>query len=117
MFRQLYPPSLIKSLLGDYGIPHTAAFQWGCYHESDAIQQYMLLSGSQVEECGVFFIERFLYLATSPDGIIRLDNGNFGWVEVKCPYKHHKNSIEVACKDRTFCLFKGTENGQVALNR
>ena len=85
-----------------------------CNHESDAIQQYMLLSGLQVEECGVFLSERFPYLATSPDGIIHLDNGKFGLVEVKCPYKHCKNSIEVACKDTTFCLSKGTE---VALNR
>ena len=117
VFRQLYPPSLVKTLLGDYGIPHTAALQWGCDHESGAIQQYMLLSGSQVEECGVFLSEQYPYLATSPDGIIRLDNGKFGVVEVKCPYKHRKNSIEVACKDTTFCLSKGTENGEIALNR
>ena len=36
-FRQLYPPSLVKTLLGDYDILHTAALQWGCGHESDAI--------------------------------------------------------------------------------
>ena len=49
----------------------------------------------------MFLSERFLYLAIFPDGIIRLDNGKFGLVEVKCPYKHRKNSIEVACKDTT----------------
>ena len=80
------------------------------------IQSHMLLSGSQVEECGVFLSEQYPYLATSPDGIIRLDNGKFGVVEVKCPYKHCKNSIEVTCKDTTFCLSKGTENGEIALN-
>ena len=26
-FRKLYPPSLVKTLLGNYGIPHTAALQ------------------------------------------------------------------------------------------
>lgn len=31
--------SLVKSFLGDYGIPHTAAIQWDCNHESDFIQQ------------------------------------------------------------------------------
>ena len=36
VFRQLYPPSLVKSY---YGIPHTAALQWGCDYESDTIQQ------------------------------------------------------------------------------
>ena len=61
-FRHLYPPSLVKSVLGDYGTPHTAALQWGCDHESDAIQQYMLLSGLQVEDCGVFLSEQFIWL-------------------------------------------------------
>ena len=114
-FRHLYPPSLVKSVLGDYGMPHTAPLQWGCDHESDAIQQYMLLSGLQVEDCGVFLSEQFPYLATSPDGIIPLGSGKFGVVEAKCPYKHRKNSIEVACKDTAFCLSK--EDGQIALNR
>lgn len=36
------------------------------------------------------------YLARSPNGIIP---GKFSMVEVKCPYKRHKNSIEVAVKD------------------
>ena len=85
---QPYPPSLVKSLLGDYGYPHTAALQWGCDHETDAIQQYGLITGAKVEECGVFLSEEFPYLATTPDGIIRLQNGKFGLVEVKCPYKH-----------------------------
>ena len=58
MFIQLYPPSLVKTLLGDYGIPHTAALQWGCDHELGAIQQYMLLSASQVEESEFVY---FLY--------------------------------------------------------
>ena len=77
-FRQLYPPLLVKTLLGDYGISHTAALQWGCDHKSDVIQQYMLLSGSQVEECRVFLSEQFPYLATSPDGIVSLGDGKFG---------------------------------------
>ena len=116
-FRRLYPPSLVKSLLGDYGIPHTAALRWGCDHESNAIHQYIQQSGAQVEECGVYLSVEFPYLATSPDGIIPLANGKFGVVEVKCPYKHRNNSIEVACKDPAFCLFRNTENGQISLNR
>ena len=115
-FRQLYPPSLVKHLLGDYGVPHTAALQWGCDHESDAVHHYMQLTGFQVEECGVFLSVQFPYLATSPDGIIHLGDTKFGVVEVKCPYKHRKSSIEVACKDLTFCLTRG-EDSQIALNR
>jgi len=85
----------VKSFLRDYGIPHTAAIQWSCDHESDTIQQYVLTSGSPVEECGVFLSEEFPYLAKSPNGVITIDNERFGMIEVKCPFKHHNNSIEV----------------------
>ena len=74
---------MVKSLLGDYGIPHTPAIQWGCDHESDAVYQYVLTRGSTVEECGVFISEEFLYLVTSPDGVISIDNERSGVVEVK----------------------------------
>ena len=93
-FRQLYPPSLVKSLLGDYGIPRTAAIQWGCDHESDAIQQYVLTRGSTVEECGVFLSEEFPYLATSPDGVISIDNERFGVIEVKCLLSTEKTLLK-----------------------
>jgi len=76
-FRYLYLPLLVKHLLGDYGILHTTVLQWGCDHESDIIHRYMQLTGSQVEECGVFLSVQFPYLATIPDGIIRLGNRKF----------------------------------------
>ena len=63
-FKQLYPVSLIKTILGDYGVCNTAALQWGCDHESDALQQYMALTGICIEECGVFLSEEYPYLAT-----------------------------------------------------
>ena len=33
-----------------------------------------------------------------------------GLVEVKCPFKHRKSTIEEACNDRSFCL-ANTDNG------
>ena len=115
-FSQSYPPSLVKSLLGDYGFPTTAALQWGCDYETDAIEQYVQFTGATVKECGVFLSEDFPYLATTPDGIIQLENaGKFAVLEVKCPYKHRQNLIEVACEDKAFCLSKSDD--QVQLNR
>lgn len=105
----MYPPSLVKSVLGDYGIP-------GCDHESNAIKQYVLTSGCTVKECGVFLSKEFPYLATSPDGVISIDSERFGVIEVKCPFKHCKNSIEEACKDTAFCLIT-FDDGQTILNR
>ena len=55
-FRQLYPPSLIKSLLGDYGIPHTAA---------DVTMSQMLFSNTcfrvvcKLKIVGCFLVKNF----------------------------------------------------------
>ena len=103
-FRQLYPPSLMKSLLGDYGMPRTAAIQWGCNHEADVIRSYMSNRGVLVSECGIFLSTRYPFLATSPDGIVPLSDTCFGLTEVKCPFKHRKSKIAEACEDGSFCL-------------
>ena len=116
-FRQSYPLSLIKTILGDYGTPHSAALQWGCDHEHSAIEQYMVEAGVQVEECGVFLSVEYPFLATSPDGIIYLGNEEFGIVEVKCPYKHRDSSIELACQDSAFCLGIDDAAGTYSLKR
>ena len=88
----------------------------GCDHESDALQQYMGLTGICIEECGLSLSEENLYLATFPDGIIHLTNGEFGVIEVKCPFKHREHTIADACKDAAFCLYTN-DSGQVQLKR
>ena len=50
----------------------------------------MLTRGSTVEECGVFLSEEFPYLATSPDGVICIDNKRFGVIKVKYPFTLQK---------------------------
>ena len=114
-FRHSYPLSLLKTVLGDYGTPHSAALQWGCDHESSAVQQYMVATSVQVDECGVFLSVDYPFLATSPDGVIWLGNEEFGIVEVKCPYKHRDSSIEMACQDSAFCL--SVDGSQARLKR
>ena len=113
-FRQLYPPSLVKSILGDYGTPRTAAIQWGCDHEAEAVSSYALKTLNSVRECGIFLSTSIPYLATTPDGIIALSGTDFGLVEVKCPFKHRKNKIVDACSDASFCL---TDINTVMLKR
>ena len=114
-FQHSYPPSLLKIVLGDYGNAYSAALQWGCDHEHDAIQQYMVATGAEVEECGVFLNEDYPFLATSPDGIIKLGSQEFGIVEVKCPYKHRDSSIQLACQDSAFYL--SIDGNQATLKR
>ena len=92
-FEQLYPPSLVKTILGDYGTFHTAALQRGCNHESEAIQLYTMYTEIDVKECGVFLSKEYPYLATSPDGIFHLTDEEFSVIEIKCPYKHRDSTI------------------------
>jgi len=100
-FRQHYPPSLIKSVLEDYGVIHNVVIQWGCDNEGDAISSYKSKSHS---ECGIFLSTDYPYLSTSPDGIIPLSASSFGLIEVKCPFKHKNSKIAEACVDSSFCL-------------
>ena len=48
-FRVMYPLSLTRLILGDYGQPNSAAIQWGCNHEDDAIQQYQTQMDVEVD--------------------------------------------------------------------
>ena len=62
-----------------------------------------------VSECGIFLSASYPYLATSSDSLISVET-QFGLVEVKCPFKHRKSTIEEACNDASFCL-ANTDNG------
>ena len=75
----------------------------------------MVATGAEVEECGVFLNEDYPFLATSPDGIIKLGSQEFGIVEVKCPYKHRDSSIQLACQDSAFYL--SIDGNQATLKR
>ena len=86
-FRQLYPPLIVKSILGDYITPHTAAIQWRCDHEADAISSCTLKTQRSVCGCGIFLSSSISYLATTPDGIVLFNGIDFGVIEVKCPFK------------------------------
>ena len=53
-FRVLYPPSLKKIILGDYGRPNSAAINWGCEHENVALEAYQQRTATEVDVCGLF---------------------------------------------------------------
>lgn len=56
------------------------ATQWGTANEDGARAEYEMITGNTVEKCG--FYEHDDWLGASPDGLI----GEFGLVEIKCPY-------------------------------
>ena len=117
VFRQLYPPSLVKTLLGDYGIPRAyCCFAMGMW---PWVRCYSAVHVTQWFKSGVFLSEQFPYLATSYLLMVymyvtSLGDGKFGVVEVKCPYKHHKKTIKEACKGSSFCL--SNRDSQITLD-
>ncbi len=62
----LYPPSLKKTILGDYGHPNTAAIQWGQKHENDALKAYEDKLNVEVDVCGIFLSTHFPFLGATP---------------------------------------------------
>lgn len=103
-FRVLYPPSLRKMILGDYGHPISDAINWGCEHENAALEAYQQRTAIEVDVCGLFLSIEFPFLGATPDGLMYTGLGMIAVVEVKCPYKHRNSTIIDACKDSKFCL-------------
>ena len=56
------------------------ATDYGTFNEPNALEDYQLESGNDVEECG--FYTHADWLGASPDGLI----GDKGLIEIKCPY-------------------------------
>ena len=93
---------------------------WGCKHEKEARKMYMKISKShhkefEVTENGLFINPQWPFIGASPDGIISCHCCTKGVLEIKCPYCHREESIEVAAaNDRKFCL--NERNGSLYLD-
>ena len=54
----------------------------------------------------------FPFLGASPDGKV-CDAGQFGILEIKCPYASRNSTISEACDLRNFCLEKNQQTVQL----
>ncbi|KAJ8946652.1 hypothetical protein NQ314_008824 [Rhamnusium bicolor] len=97
------PNKLVKQLL--YGrFFGNAATRYGSEHEAIAIGDFQELTGFQVETCGIFIgKQNECFLGASPDGIVKEENAI---VEVKCPEKVKKISIEEAVNNKIIDFFE-----------
>lgn len=95
MNRNKIPPSLLKSLNGEYSLDSVKAIQWGICHEATAIKLF-----SEIKEKNVVFGGLFLHpsglIGCSPDGLV----GDIEILEVKCPFSKQDVDIvkEINCK-------------------
>ncbi|XP_028456238.1 uncharacterized protein LOC114570182 [Perca flavescens] len=98
--RKSYPPSLFKTLLGQYNLKEgSKACDWGILHEPRAKQEYTERTGVVIQERGLFLSDSGL-LGGSPDGTV------FGncVIEVKCPWSARTKTILQAAESRDFFM-------------
>ncbi|XP_061587156.1 uncharacterized protein LOC133451994 [Cololabis saira] len=111
--RKSYPPSLFKTLLGQYNLKEgSKACDWGIHHEARAKQQFTERTGVVIQERGLFLSLSGL-LGGSPDGTVSDDC----IVEVKCPWSARANTILQAAESRDFFLELDEETGTLALKQ
>ena len=90
-----FPPSLFKSLKGEYSLQKKYTIIWGQMHEETALAQYQVSTGNQVLQSGLQLFPCG-YRGCSPDGIVIPQDcsGNHGALEIKCPWKYRELTVE-----------------------
>jgi putative phage-type endonuclease len=73
--------ALVRSVYGmDSEFKGNVATEYGTFHESGALAEYQMETGSTVDQVG--FVAHGDWLGASPDGLV----GDFGLIEIKCPF-------------------------------
>ena len=117
------PDSLVLSVLQPKQIK-SAAIEWGVFHESIAVDQYIAHQRScghtdlTVAPCGFYISKSYPYLGATPDGAVYDPsslNEPFGFLEVKCPYTHRNGTPEQASTTAGFCCSMDISTGKLTL--
>ena len=89
-----FPPSLFKSLKGEYNLQKKDAIIWGQMHEDTALKEYVVKTGFQVVPTGLHLYPCG-FLGCTPDGIVYAPGmeETHGALEIKCPYVHREHTI------------------------
>ena len=104
----------------------TSATRWGVSNESRAQERYIQYQRSNgkdgvvVAPCGFFISKSHPFLGASPDGAVYDPsslNQPFGFLEIKCPYKHKNVTPQDVCRDPTFCCTLSDTTHQIVLKK
>ncbi|KAF2890976.1 hypothetical protein ILUMI_15197 [Ignelater luminosus] len=87
-----------------------ASIRYGRLNESTAIQEFVKITGLEVNFCGFFIYKEAPFLGASPDGLV----GQNSLVEVKCLYSIRDSDIKQSAKTNKNDLHYGP-NAQDAL--
>ena len=115
-----------QSLIRQICYPQSFAFssrqtKWGCSHEVDARKLYEkkmkeFHKGFDVSDSGFIINPKWPFVGATPDGNVACTCCGRGVLEIKCPYCHKGESIEVATANKKFCLNEGP-NGEIFLDQ
>ena len=103
--------SIIKQLLHPKPF-YNKATEWGKEKEPEALKKYVeykqQLLGCEnliVGKAGFVVWEKYPFLGASPDSYVHDPSciNQFGVVEIKCPYKYHATTPEIAATCSDFC--------------
>ena len=113
------PEGLVKQILYPQDISHIPAIVWGREKEAAAESTYTEYhrkngnGGVIVSKIGFLVSETHPFLGASPDRCVydpTSPNDPYGFLEIKCPYKHREVSPALACSDKDFCGFFDKSN-------
>ena len=102
--------SLIKKICSDTPSKlNVPAINWGRDKESVARDDYLYYMNSrhqdmEVIEAGLSISKVSLYLAASPDGIVKCTCHGTGMLEIKCTFKFKDETHKEMVLDKTSCL-------------
>ena len=82
-----YPPSLFKTLLGEYHPEVSESVQFGNVNEDSAVRQWENATGQRSQECGLY-LHKSGVLGATPDRLV----GDNELIEVKCLYSLDKKN-------------------------
>ena len=118
------PANPAQGLIKQVCYPQTYNFtskqtSWGCTHEKAARDRYEKRMKEthttfSITDSGFVINPEWPFIGATPDGMVSCDCCGKGVMEIKCPYCHKGQSIEVSTQDMKFCIQKNAD-GVLAL--
>jgi hypothetical protein len=91
------------------------SIRWGQEHESVAREEYERLTGSVVDQCGLFVSRKNPIFCATPDGLIQ---NRQGLLEIKCPYSlRDEDLLKLNCEKLSSSQCFKMENGKPFLKK
>ena len=112
--------ALVKSICYPMRSFKSAAYEYGCKHETDARKEYEYAMKQQhqslsVKESGLILDPMYPFVGASPDGVITCTCCGTGVLEIKCPYSCKNKGLKEVSEEKSWFFLRVTEAGHLEL--